>query len=158
LRSPADKVAIAIGTGLYSGCFPIFPGTAGSVPGIVLYLILIHLGGIGSQNILGWIVTLAAVFAAGTWSAHRCEIIFGRDNGRIVIDEIWGMLISLFLLPVTWKWILAAFLLFRFFDIVKPFPARQAERIGGGVAVMLDDGFAGLYTNLALHAVRALIG
>jgi phosphatidylglycerophosphatase A len=59
---------------------------------------------------------------------------------------------------VTWRWILAAFVLFRIFDIIKPFPGRRAERVGGGIAVMLDDGVAGAYTVIILHGLRALMG
>jgi len=68
------------------------------------------------------------------------------------------MLISLFMLPVSWWWMLWAFLIFRFFDIVKPFPARRFERIGGGLGIMLDDGIAGAYTVLILQILRAILG
>ena len=154
----ADRLAEAIGTGLYSGYFPLFPGTVGSVTGIVVYLILVRLGVIGPQFSIGWPIVLAVMFAVGTFAAHRCEQSFGHDSKRIVIDEVWGQLISLFLLPVTWRWILAAFVLFRIFDIIKPFPGRRAERVGGGIAVMLDDGVAGAYTVIILHGLRALMG
>jgi phosphatidylglycerophosphatase A len=157
-RTPADRLAAAIGTGLYSGYFPVFPGTAGSVAGLVLYLILVPLGVLRGGLALGWALTLGLVFAGGVGSAHRCESIYGHDDKRIVIDEIWGMLIALFGLPMDWRWILAAFIAFRFFDVVKPFPARRAERLGGGLAIMLDDGVAGVYTNVLLHLVKAVLG
>ena len=156
-RTLTDRVAAATGTGAYSGYFPIFPGTAGSVAGIVLYLILVAAGVLSQGLSLGWVATLAGIFAVGVPAAHRCESMYGPDDKRIVIDEVWGMLIALFLLPVSWKWILAAFVLFRFFDVVKPFPGRHVERMGGGLAIMLDDGIAGVYTAAILHVARVLL-
>ncbi len=157
-RSVTDRLAAAVGTGLYSGYFPVFPGTVGSAAGLVLYLILVWSGVLHGDSLAGWAATLAVLFAAGVPAAHRCETLYGHDAKPIVIDEVWGMLISLFYLPVTWRWILAAFLLFRFFDVVKPFPARRAERIGGGLGIMLDDGVAGLYTVVILHVAKLLLG
>lgn len=154
----ADRLAEAVGTGLYSGYFPLFPGTVGSVAGIVVYLVLFRLGAIGRGLSIGWPITLAVTFAVGTAAAHRCEQMFGHDSKRIVVDEIWGQLIALFLVPVTWRWILASFVLFRIFDIIKPFPGRRAERVGGGIAVMLDDGIAGAYTLIVLHLLRSVAG
>ena len=116
-RSLSDNLAIALGTAVYSGYFPLFPGTVGAAGGVVLYLILVRLGVLAGGGMLGCAVSVAAVFAAGVASAHRCEKIFGHDNKRIVVDEVWGMLVALYALPVAWGWILAAFLLFRFFDI-----------------------------------------
>ncbi|MFH1313353.1 MAG: phosphatidylglycerophosphatase A [Candidatus Eisenbacteria bacterium] len=157
-RSPADSLAVAVGTGIYSGYFPIFPGTVGSAVGIVLYLVLVRLGILAQDFSAAWLVTVGVVFAGGVLSAHRCETLFGQDNKRIVIDEVWGMLIALFMLPVSWWWMLWAFLIFRFLDIVKPFPARRAERMGGGLAIMLDDGIAGAYTVLILQILKAILG
>lgn len=157
-KTLADKLATVIGTVIYSGYFPLFPGTVGSGAGVVLYLILVNLGVLSAGYTTGWIVSIGIVFVVGVASAHRCEILFGPDNKRIVVDEVWGMLVALYALPVTWTWILAAFLVFRFFDIVKPFPAGRAENIGGGLAVMLDDGIAGAYTAAVLHLVRLVTG
>jgi phosphatidylglycerophosphatase A len=157
-RSLPDNLAIAFGTALWSGYFPLFPGTVGAAAGVVLYLILVKLGALSSGYATGWVISILVLFAVGVASAHRCEKIFGPDNKRIVVDEVWGMLISLYALPVAWGWILAAFLIFRFFDIVKPFPGRRAEKMGGGLAIMLDDGIAGAYTAGLLHLVRLVIG
>ena len=157
-RTLADKLAIVVGTAVYSGYFPIFPGTVGSAAGVVLYLVLVRLGLLAAGHSTAWAITLGILFAAGVASAHRCEILFGPDNKRIVVDEVWGMLVALYALPVTWTWILAAFLIFRFFDIVKPFPAGRAEHIGGGLAIMLDDGIAGAYTAVVLHLVKFVTG
>ncbi len=157
-RTLADKLATLIGTAVYSGYFPLFPGTVGAAAGVVLYLILVRLGVLSVGNATGWIVSVGMVFVLGVASAHRCETLFGPDDKRIVVDEVWGMLVSLYALPFTWTWILAAFLVFRLFDIVKPFPGRRAEKIGGGLAIMLDDGIAGVYTAAVLHLFRLVTG
>ena len=157
-KSLGDRLAEVIGTGFGSGYFPIFPGTAGSLPGLVIYVLLLRLGVVSEAFSVGWLLTLAVGFTVGVPAADRCEKLFEHDSKRIVIDEIWGMLIALFMLPPRWPWVVGAFLIFRAFDVIKPFPARRAERIGGGLAVMLDDGVAGAYTALVLHALKPFWG
>jgi phosphatidylglycerophosphatase A len=147
-----------IGSGFGSGYFPIAPGTVGSLVGVVIHLALSGLGLISAGKPLVWAAVLAALFAAGVAASRRCEANWGTDNKKIVIDEIWGMMISLFLLPVSALYVVLGFFIFRILDIVKPFPARQVERVHGGWGVMLDDGMSGVYTCLILHAVRALTG
>ena len=150
--------AIWIATAGGAGYFPIAPGTAGSVVGVALVvgLALLPLPRAGS------IVVLAAaslvLFALGVWAAGEAERFFGRvDPGQVVIDEVVGQMLTFLLLPhATWKWLVGGFLLFRAFDIVKPFPARQAERIPRGWGIMLDDVVAGLYS-LAVLAVTGLV-
>jgi phosphatidylglycerophosphatase A len=97
-----------------------------------------------------------ALFAVGVWAAGEGEEFFGRtDPGQVVVDEVVGQMLTFLLLPhATWKWLVGGFLLFRAFDIVKPFPARQAERIPRGWGIMLDDVVAGVYG----MAVLAIIG
>jgi phosphatidylglycerophosphatase A len=99
-----------------------------------------------------------ALFAAGVWAAGEAETFFGRtDPGQVVIDEVVGQMLTFLVIPhATWKWLVGGFLLFRTFDIVKPFPARQAERIPRGWGIMLDDVIAGVY-GLAVLAVIGLI-
>lgn len=105
---------------------------------------------------------LAAVslvlFVVGVWAAGEAEKYFGRtDPGQVVIDEVVGQMLTVLLIPhATWKWLLGGFLLFRAFDIVKPFPARQAERIPRGWGIMVDDVIAGLY-GLAVLTVIGLV-
>ena len=98
------------------------------------------------------------MFAAGVAASRRCETAWGTDDKKIVVDEIWGMMISLFLLPVSALYIVLGFFAFRILDIVKPFPARRVERVHGGWGVMLDDGVSGVYACLLLHVVRVLTG
>ena len=107
---------------------------------------------------LALLVTLAVVTVVGIWAGSRVETaIDAKDPGIIVIDEVAGMLVSVLFLPRTIPVLVTAFLLFRLFDIWKPFPARQFQELHGGVGVMLDDLIAGAYA-LALIAIsRALV-
>ena len=93
------------------------------------------------------------LFIIGTWSAALVEKQWGHDSNRVVVDELLGMCISLFLLPVTWKHIALSFVLFRFFDIVKPLYIRRAESFPSGWGVMADDFLAGVYTNILMQVV-----
>lgn len=146
------KIEIWIATGLGLGYSPIVSGTVGSLGGIVLFWFL---------HLLPWplyLVTVAALFFLGLWAADRAEKVFQeKDSGFVVIDEIVGFLISAFLLPWSLGWMIAAFLLFRIFDILKPFPWRRAESLPGGLGIMLDDAGVGIYANLLLHAVRIFL-
>lgn len=94
---------------------------------------------------------LAFVLFLGVLSAEKTEKVWGHDSNRIVIDEVFGMLMSLFLLPHSWTYTLAALFLFRVFDIAKPLGIRKAELISGGWGVMIDDLLAGLYSNVILQ-------
>jgi phosphatidylglycerophosphatase A len=85
------------------------------------------------------------------------ELNWGKDNYRIVIDEVAGMSLSLCFVPVAWPYVLAAFVLFRLFDITKPFFIRRMEGLPGGWGVMMDDMLAGLYANLLLQAAAFII-
>jgi len=95
------------------------------------------------------------LFALGVWAAGEAEKFFGRtDPGQVVVDEVVGQMLTFLLLAhATWKWWVGGFLLFRALDMVKPFPARQAERIHGGWGIMLDDVVAGLYGLLTLAVI-----
>jgi len=102
----------------------------------------------------GILLSLTLLFViAGTWSAGKVEPLWGKDDKKVVIDEVAGMCISLLFLPVTWEFVLAALVLFRFFDIAKPLYIRRMERLPGGWGVMMDDILAGVYANLVLQLV-----
>ena len=108
---------------------------------------------------LALIVATVAVTAAGLWASGRVERMVGRkDPGVIVIDEVAGMMVSVWFLPRTWPVLLTAFFLFRLFDVWKPFPARQSQVITGGVGVMIDDLIAGAYALAAVAAARLAFG
>ena len=102
----------------------------------------------------GWYVQLLSIvilFFIGVWSSSQVEDAWGHDSNRIVIDEWMGMSVALFLVPFTWISYLLAFILFRAFDIAKPFYIRKAEGFPGGWGVMLDDLLAGIYSVVILH-------
>jgi phosphatidylglycerophosphatase A len=143
------RLALLLATFGYVGLCPIAPGTAGSAAALVLYAALRY---VGSPVIdLGVILLL---FAVGCWAGSVAERHYGRtDPGAVVLDEVIGMLLTLWLVPVTWVGVVVGFLLFRTFDIVKPFPARQCERLHGGLGIMADDAVAGIYGNLALRLI-----
>jgi phosphatidylglycerophosphatase A len=95
----------------------------------------------------------AGIILVGTWSAGKMETVWGRDNHKIVIDEVAGMCVSLLWIPVSAAYLLLSFVLFRFFDIAKPLMIRRAEKLPGGWGVMADDLLAGFYTNLVLQTM-----
>jgi len=98
------------------------------------------------------IITLT-ITIAGVWSSSIVESVWGKDPSRVVIDEVAGMAVGLLYLPVNVKYLLVAFILFRFFDIVKPLFIRKMEQLPGGWGIMADDLLAGLYTNMLMHCV-----
>ena len=107
---------------------------------------------------LALLVTLAIVTLVGIWAGSRVErAIDAKDPGIIVIDEVAGMLVSVLFLPRTIPVLVTAFLLFRLFDIWKPFPARQLQELHGGLGVMLDDLIAGAYALALIVISRALV-
>ena len=134
----------------YIGYLPVAPGSFGSLAALFLYYFLK-----GSPIALG--IAIVACFLLGLLSAGKAEKLFGgKDSDEIIIDEFTGMLVSLYLLPPNMGYVVGAFLLFRFFDIVKPRPVDSLERLKGGLGVMADDLMAGLYTNLILQLVHRL--
>ena len=134
------------------GWFPIAPGTAGSAVGVVIYL-LTREGSAASQLAL-----LAGIISIGVWAADVAEKHLNKqDPGPVVIDEVAGQLVTLFMTGVGWKGAVAGFLIFRVFDIVKPPPARQLERLHGGLGIMADDLAAGAYGWLLLTLLLRLM-
>ncbi len=153
------KITIAIATALGSGYSPVAPGTAGSVVGLALAFIFARAGGMDTLAGPGYILLMASLFVVGTFASGRAEVIFGqKDCGKIVIDEVVGMLLTVYLMPATWLYLITGFFAFRVFDILKPFPARRIdERLGGGLGVMLDDVAAAIYANICLHGLKAVL-
>jgi phosphatidylglycerophosphatase A len=150
----ARGLAVAVGTGFGAGFSPIAPGTAGSLVGIALYVPL------AEHGLPAAALALAVLLPLGFWAAGLCGERYGaHDHRRIVVDEIVGQLVALAGFPARPGWLLAGFLLFRLFDIWKPFPARLIDRgWRTPLGVMADDLVAGAYANLALQAFRALQG
>ena len=122
------------------GWFPIAPGTAGSAVGVVIYLLT------RSWTAPAQVALLLGVTLVGVWAAGVAESELKKeDPGPVVIDEVAGQLLTLLLTGVGWKGAIAGFFIFRVFDIVKPFPARQLERLHGGFGIMADDLMAAVY-------------
>lgn len=147
-----------IGTGFGSGFSPVAPGTAGALlAALVWYLLSFLLSGVA----LLWItVALILVFTlAGVWAADRLEPAWGEDPSRVVVDEMVGVWISLLAAPAGHVWYgLAAFVLFRFFDILKPLGIRRMEKLPRGWGVMMDDILSGVYGFILLIVARWIIG
>ena len=142
---------MAVATVGGAGWAPVAPGTVGSAVALVLLWAI-------PFSRTGLVLFFLAVTLAGTWAAHRAEpLIGGKDPGAIVVDEVAGMTLSVLLVPLTPVFLVAGFLLFRVFDVVKPPPARQSQRITGGVGVMIDDLIAGAYA-LAVLAIASRMG
>lgn len=144
-KQPTPAFALAVATALGVGYAPVAPGTFGSAVGLLLWYLL-------PASPIAQAVAIAVIIVVGSWSGTVAEHHFGRsDPGYVVIDEVAGMLVTLFLVPVGWAGALLAFLLFRLSDIVKPYPANRLERLPGGAGIMADDVMAGVYANLALR-------
>jgi phosphatidylglycerophosphatase A len=147
------RLAVFIATVGYCGYFPIAPGTVGSAAGLVVYLLVWWTQSPVVEGLL-----IVAVYAIGIWAGTEAEHYFGGiDPGPVVIDEVLGMLITLAFMPVGLWTAIAGFVLFRIFDVIKPFPAGRFERLHGGLGVMSDDAMAAVYANLSLRLTVYLL-
>jgi phosphatidylglycerophosphatase A len=138
------------------GYFPLAPGTMGSLAALIVYWISPEITAIQlALIILG--ISVLGVYTA-TITEHEMKNKLGQekgiDPGIIVIDEVVGMLIALLFVPKTTFFLIAAFILFRIFDITKPYPVRNMERFPGGWGIVLDDVIAGIYANIAIQLAR----
>jgi len=147
-----DNMILFIAQGAYSGRVPFAPGTAGTIVGVLLAVLL-------RDAVYCWYALATAVVTSiGTWAAGEADAILGtKDSPTIVIDEIAGFLVAMFLVPFTWWTVVAGFVLFRLIDIVKPWPLKRLQDIPGGMGVMLDDLGAGVYTNVILQAAGLIL-
>jgi phosphatidylglycerophosphatase A len=145
------QVIIFLASGAYTGYSPFAPGTAGSVVGLIIgYFFCAPMW---QHEPMMFVLIFAAVMFLSCLIAGRAEEIFGEhDSSKIVLDEVLGMIATMFLNPLGWVSLLGGFILFRLFDIIKPFPADLIDRkMPGGPGVMLDDLFAGIYANIILR-------
>ncbi len=143
------KTALAklIATGLYSGFGRPFPGTWGTIPAWLIGFFIIR----GDQVLLGAAALLASVLSV--WSAGEAEKVYGHDARKIVIDEWAGMFVTLLFVPHTLLAYGMAFVAFRVFDVIKLWPAAQAERLPGGWGITMDDIAAGVQANIAVQII-----
>jgi phosphatidylglycerophosphatase A len=145
-----DRLAIVIASVAGAGYSPVVPGTVGSFVTLVALWLL-------PFTPTALLASIVAVTAVGIWAGWRVEWLLGaNDPGVVVIDEVAGMLLSVFLLPRTVPVLLTAFVLFRVFDVWKPFPIRQSQALPGGLGIMVDDLLAGLYTLIVMTSARAI--
>lgn len=149
-RSGLDYAALAIATwGV--GYLPVAPGTFGSLVGLGVFLLLASL----PLQLVG----VAVITWAGIWAASRTERLLRlKDPGKVVVDEVAGQMIALlplsvFVVASRGRWIIVSFILFRLFDIFKPYPARRMEGLRGGLGIMADDLVAGVYGALVLGVI-----
>jgi len=146
--TPSLRFVILLATGFGAGFFPVVPGTLGTLVAIPIYYF------ISSISSPLYELTLVAFFFFSSWISNQAEGYWGtKDDRRIVIDEIMGFLVTMLWIPKTLFSIAAGFILFRFFDILKPFPIRRLERVKSGYGVVLDDVLAGIYSNIILHII-----
>ena len=166
-RTPLDYVALALAT-CGVGYLPLAPGTWGSALGILLYLIFqtaslrldTFMQGRGMDfttrytvHTISLVLLASVITLAGTWAATRTESLMGRkDPGAVVIDEVAGQLITFIFVPASAAaWVtITGFILFRLFDIWKPYPVRRFERLEAGLGIMFDDVLAGIYAAIML--------
>jgi len=142
-RNPVHFLAFGLG----SGASPWAPGTAGTLAAIPLYFLLAEL------PLPYYLAMLLTTFVIGCWLCGKTSADLGvHDHGGIVWDEFVGYWITMLALPVSWTWALAGFVLFRFFDILKPWPIRWIDKkVQGGFGIMLDDVLAAIYASGLLH-------
>lgn len=143
-RNPIHFFAFGLG----SGTAPYAPGTFGTLAAIPVYLLLMTL------PLWAYIGIVIGMTLLGIWLCDVTSKDLGvHDHSGIVWDEFVGYLITMMAAPAGWVWIIAGFFLFRFYDVVKPWPVRMADRkVGGGWGIMLDDILAGVYAWLTLQA------
>jgi phosphatidylglycerophosphatase A len=166
IKGPLDLLAVFIATGFGSGLIPFGPGTWGSLVGLLIAYGLISAFSLDVVLLQNALLIASLVLAAiGIWSSSRAESIFARkDAGQIVIDEVCGQVISfVFIAPYIvrlgsqWRWwMILGFLLFRAFDIFKPYPINRLQSLTGGVGVMMDDILAGIYAAVLMSLALML--
>ncbi|HYV56194.1 MAG TPA: phosphatidylglycerophosphatase A [Candidatus Nitrosopolaris sp.] len=149
-------LALALATVGGVGYAPLAPGTVGSLAALPL---LPALAGLRNRSLPVYAALLLGLVVAAVWAAGRAEIeLGGHDDAHIVIDEVAGLIVAGIFLPGTWSAAGIAFLAFRVFDIVKPFPARTIDRrVRGGIGVVGDDLVAGVYAGLVTRLITRLI-
>jgi len=143
LRNPLHLLSLGFGSGLA----PVAPGTFGTLAAIPFYLLLAQL------TLPVYLAIILAGFALGVFLCRYTSDALGEhDHSGIVWDEFIGFWITMIAVPSTWPWILTGFVLFRFFDIVKPWPVSLADaKMKGGFGIMIDDVLAGIYALACVH-------
>ena len=139
------------------GYFPKAPGTVGTLFAAIVYFVLPNNWFYGWQNSIFALIIILIASVISVFFISKAEEGLGHDNGKIVLDEFWGYLIAVLFLPKTLVTIIAAFILFRIFDILKPEPVDVLQKLPKGWGVMADDIMAGIYANIVLQITIRLI-
>jgi phosphatidylglycerophosphatase A len=149
------NLVIAVASGGYVGYIPVASGTFGSMVGIPLFWLF---DGVRSTSVAAYVLIYLASVGLACWIAGRADAYLNEhDSHKIVIDEIVGYVAATLFLAPTLSNTLGAFVIFRVFDVLKPFPAGYIDaHVPGGYGVVLDDVVSGLYTNLMMHAALLL--
>ena len=151
------KIVMIIATGLGTGYFPV-SGTVASVLAILIYLPFSRFNVLNNGLYLFYILFTLLITGLSIWTAHHAEKWLGeKDPHKVVIDEIAGYFFAMFLLPTTPLYLFTSFALFRFFDVLKPFPIRRSQNLAGGLGITIDDVLAGIYTCILIHLARLLL-
>ena len=146
------RLGLFISTCGYLGYVPIAPGTFGSAAGLLVYAAVRWSGSPALE-----LAVIVLLFAIGVWSSNLAEKHFGGvDPAPVILDEVVGMLITLALIPVNIPGAIVGFLLFRLFDVVKPWPANRLEALHGGLGIMSDDAMAAVYGNVVMRLLVML--
>lgn len=148
------KLSEIISTFFGAGFFPLAPGTLASFLAVIIYKYLLSNFAWPYYFLLFLLVVAAGIYFSTVYARHFNL----KDPGKIVIDEVAGQLLALFLVTPDWKWLAVSFLLFRFFDIVKPLGIRKLEKINWGWGIMADDLAAGLLARLVTGLVMLTFG
>jgi phosphatidylglycerophosphatase A len=149
-----DYVSIAIAT-VGVGFIPLAPGTWGSLVGVLIFLLYTGINAFSNYSTIAWIVFIILVCAIGIFASQQAERIFDEeDPQRVVVDEVAGQLIAYSSVAVIdWKHLLVGFVLFRLFDIWKPYPINKLQDLHGGFGVMADDILAGIYAAMIIYTL-----
>ena len=146
IRAPLESLKKLIATLFFTGYAPLAPATVGSALVAVIYFFFFS-----SLEVVEWLIVLTTIFFVGVYTAHGMEREWGKDPGRVVIDEAVGYLVTVAFLPHSLGLAITGFFVFRILDIAKPPPARQLESLPGGWGIVADDVVAGIYGNLLLR-------
>ena len=135
---------------------PFAPGTVGALVALLIWWLFAQSWpAFETHSSFQFLIILIACII-GTWSSDKLEVVWGKDPSKVVVDELAGMWISLFLIPINNLNLILGFIIFRLLDIFKPLGVRKGEDLPGGLGIMADDVIAGIYTNLILQLLIAL--
>jgi phosphatidylglycerophosphatase A len=135
------------GSGFFTGFIPFASGTFGSFAALLIY----YIPGFSNPPVIIPAIIIFTLY--GIYIGTKFEKIYGKDPAECTIDEVVGMWITLLFVPKSLIISLTGFIIWRLLDIIKPFPARQAEKLNGGLGIMLDDVIAGVYSLIILHFI-----